>query len=268
MSIEVARAPSRWQEATITAVLPRTPRIVSIFLRSSLGAYHAGQHVDVRLTAPDGYAAERSYSIASAPGAGQIELAIERLDDGEVSPFFFDVAATGDTIDIRGPIGGHFVWQHDDGGPLLLIGGGSGVVPLVSIARHRAATSPQTQALLIYSARTWEDLAFRDELLDLQSGDDNFKLVFATTRGPRRRPGDVEQRLDARVLHDIVARWSPAQTPRHIYVCGSNRFVEAMTGGLVQDGVAPERIRAERYGGTGTDTRGGTGGTAGGTAGP
>lgn len=250
MSADVAQAPSRWQEAAITAVLPRTPRIVSIFLESSLGAYLAGQHVDVRLTAPNGYAAERSYSIASAPGAEHIELAIERLDDGEVSPFFFDVAAKGDTIDIRGPIGGHFVWQSEDGGPLLLIGGGSGIVPLLSIARHRAATSPQTQALLVYSARTWEDLAFRDELLDLQFRDDNFKLMLVTTRGPRHRPDDVEQRLDAHVLHDIVARWLPTVTPRHVYVCGSNRFVEAMTGGLVQYGVAPRRIRAERYGGT------------------
>jgi ferredoxin-NADP reductase len=248
VSSEAAQPASRWQETEIVDVVVQTPHIVSVFLRDSIGAYEAGQHVDVRLTAPDGYAAERSYSIASAPGAKTIELAIERLDDGEVSPFFFDVARAGDTIDIRGPIGGHFVWRTADGGPLLLIGGGSGVVPLMAIARHRAATALQTQALLVYSARTWEDLAFREELLAQQSRDDNFSMVIATTRGARHRVGDLERRLDRDSLRAIVAQWKFA--PRHVFVCGSNRFVEAMTGGLVQDGMPAARIRAERYGGT------------------
>jgi ferredoxin-NADP reductase len=238
---------TRWQEATIVNVAACTPRIVSIFLRAAIAPHAAGQHVDVRLTAADGYAAERSYSIASAPGAELVELAVERLDDGEVSPFFFDVAAAGDTIEIRGPIGGHFIWRAEDGGPLLLIGGGSGIVPLVAIARHRATSSPQTDALLIYSARTWEDLAFRDELLDLHARDAAFSLVIVTTRGPRHRPDDRERRIDRDSLRAIVAQWG--FSPRHAYVCGSNPFVEAVARSLVEDGAAPETIRAERYGG-------------------
>ena len=227
----------------------QTGRVVSIFLRVPLGSYEAGQHVDVRLTAPDGYAAQRSYSIASAPGAADIELAIERLDEGEVSPYFFDVATSGDTIELRGPIGGHFVWRPSDGGPLLLVGGGSGVVPLMSMLRHRAATSPQTQALLAYSARTWDDVIFRDELLDQAARDANFRLVLATTRGQSPRPGDFSRRIDRVGFSELLARWG--QAPRHVYVCGSTPFVEAATSNLLAEGLAPRIIRAERYGGTG-----------------
>jgi ferredoxin-NADP reductase len=245
----VAAAPSRWQEAIIEDVVPRTSRVVSIFLRAAIGPYEAGQHVDVRLSAPDGYQAQRSYSIASAPGAASLELAVERLEDGEVSPFFFDVARPGDTIDVRGPIGGHFVWRSDDGGPLLLIGGGSGIVPLMAIARQRAATAPQTTALLVYSARAWEELVFRDELLGIEAHDRNFGLVIATTRGPRHRPDDLERRLDRPALRAITTRWG--RTARHVYVCGSNRFVEAVTGSLVFEGMPADRIRTERYGGSG-----------------
>jgi ferredoxin-NADP reductase len=142
-------ATSRWQEAVIERIVPRTPRVISVFLRVRLDAYVAGQHVDVRLTAPDGYQAQRSYSIASAPGAKDIELAIERLEDGEVSPFFHEVARPGDTIEVRGPIGGHFIWRAEDGGPILLIGGGSGVVPLMAIVREWSATEPKTPVLLV-----------------------------------------------------------------------------------------------------------------------
>jgi len=136
---EPSGAKLRWQEATINAVTPDTPRVKRFLLAPSAPfPFRAGQHVDVRLTAPDGYRAERSYSIASAPeDTARIELAIERLDDGEVSPFFHDVAEIGDAIELRGPIGGHFVWDVNDGGPLLLLGGGSGVVPLMSMLRHR-----------------------------------------------------------------------------------------------------------------------------------
>jgi len=141
---------SRWQEAVIERVVHQTPRVTSIFLRAALGPYEAGQHVDVRLTAPDGYQAERSYSIASAPGADRIELAIERLEGGEVSPYFHEVARPGDTFEIRGPIGSHFVWRSSDGGPLLLIGGGSGVVPLMAMVRYRATAGWDTMTLLVY----------------------------------------------------------------------------------------------------------------------
>jgi len=242
-------APSRWQEATIDRVVTRTPRVVSVFLSAPLPPHEAGQHVDVRLTAPDGYQAQRSYSIASAPGAWPLELAIERLDDGEVSPYFHDVVRPGDTFEVRGPIGGHFVWRPEDGGPLLLVGGGSGIVPLVAIARHRAAVSPSTEALLVYSARAWDELIFRDELFERRARDVNLKVAVTTTRERRRDGVDYDRRLDRSLLAEILGRWKRA--PRHAYVCGSNAFVEAVTSALVAEGVAPRIVRAERYGGTG-----------------
>ena len=242
-------APSRWQPAVIERVEPRTRRVTSVFLRTALASHEAGQHIDVRLSAPDGYAAQRSYSIASAPGAELIELAVEALDDGEVSPYFHDVARPGDAIEVRGPIGGHFVWRGGDGGPLLLIGGGSGIVPLVAMVRQRALVAPATVTLLVYSARAWEDLIFRDELLAAEAGDPNFSFVVATTRGPRHRADDIDRRLDSTTLTALLARWNA--TPRHVYVCGSNGFVEAVTSSLVQDGVPAARVRVERYGGSG-----------------
>jgi ferredoxin-NADP reductase len=241
--------PSRWQEATIERVVARTPRVVSVFLSALLPPHEAGQHVDVRLTAPDGYQAQRSYSIASAPAAVPLELAIERLEDGEVSPYFHDVARAGDTFEVRGPIGGHFIWRPQDGGPLLLVGGGSGVVPLVAITRRRAEVSPSTEALLVYSARAWDEIIFRDELFERKARDANLQVVVTTTREPRRDQVDYDRRLERSVLSEILGRWQRA--PRHAYVCGSNAFVEAVTSALVAEGVPPRTIRAERYGGTG-----------------
>src|ERR1700681_898450 len=218
-----ATAPSRWQEAVIDRIVPQTRRIVSVFLRVRLDPHLAGQHVDVRLTAPDGYEAQRSYSIASAPGAEDIELAIERLEDGEVSPFFHEVARPGDTIELRGPIGGHFVWRAEDGGPILLVGGGSGIVPLVAIVRDWSAAEPKTPVLLAYSARTWEELVFRDELLNTQAHQSNFIFIVTTTRGPRHRPEDFDRRLDHSLLREVLTRWG--RIARDVYVCGSNVFV-------------------------------------------
>jgi ferredoxin-NADP reductase len=238
---------ARWQEAIIDRIVPRTSRVISVFLRVRLGAYQAGQHVDVRLTAPDGYQAQRSYSIASAPGSDGIELAIERLEDGEVSAFFHNVAQPGDAIEVRGPIGGYFVWRAADGGPTLLVAGGSGVVPLVAIARDWAATDTRTPMLLIYSARTWEELIFREELLSTQQQQPNFTLVLTTTRGPRHRPEDFDRRVDHSLLHEVLLRWG--HVARGVYVCGSNAFVEAVTTGLVQGDVPAARIRTERFGG-------------------
>jgi ferredoxin-NADP reductase len=242
-----AAAPSRWQEAVIDRIVPQTRRIVSVFLRVRLDPHLAGQHVDVRLTAPDGYEAQRSYSIASAPGAEDIELAIERLENGEVSPFFHEIARPGDTIEVRGPIGGYFVWRAEDGGPILLVGGGSGIVPLMAIVREWSTTQPKTQVLLAYSARTWEELVFRDELLNTQAHEPNFTFVATTTRGPRHRPDDFDRRFDRSLLHQMLTRWS--RTASDVYVCGSNVFVEAITSSLVLEAVPPGRIRTERYGG-------------------
>jgi ferredoxin-NADP reductase len=244
---EPSAAPARWQEAVIGRIVPRTTRVISVYLRVRLGPRTAGQHVDVRLTAPDGYQAQRSYSIASAPTSDEVELAIERLDDGEVSPYFHDVAQPGDTIEVRGPIGGHFVWNGADGGPVLLIAGGSGIVPLMAIVRDWLVTEPRTPMLLAYSARTWEELVFRDELLNTQASERNFTFIATTTRGPRHRSEDFDRRLDQPLLHQVLTRWG--HTARAVYVCGSNAFVESVTTGLVLEAVPPGRIRTERFGG-------------------
>jgi ferredoxin-NADP reductase len=241
-------AATPWREAVIERIERRTSRVVSLFLRVALGPTEAGQHLDVRLTAPDGYQAQRSYSIASAPGDPLIELAIERLEDGEVSPYFVDVALPGDTIEVRGPLGGHFVWRAEDGGPLLLVAGGSGIAPLMSILRHRARVAPLTDALLVYSSRTWDEVIFRDELLRADDEDARMQVIVTTTRGPRHRPSDLERRLDRDALRGLLARWGVA--PAHAYVCGSTPFVEAVANALVDEGVSAERVKTERYGGS------------------
>jgi ferredoxin-NADP reductase len=238
----------RWQRAVVTAIVARTPTIKSFFfeLPEPFG-YMAGQHVDVRLTAPDGYRALRSYSIASSPeNSHTIELAIERLQDGEVSPFFHDVVAVGDNIELRGPIGGYFIWSVADGGPLLLVGGGSGVVPLMSMLRHRKATNSRVPALLLFSARTWEDALYRDELLELSGRHDGFDLVFTLTREPARRSGDFGRRVDAAMMTDVLARLPKA--PALVFVCGANPFVDAVADGAVAAHVPEAAIRTERYG--------------------
>lgn len=238
---------SLWKEALIERIEPATPRIASVFLKSDVGRHIAGQHLDVRLTASDGYEAQRAYSIASAPGEALVELIIEKLDDGEVSPYFHEVAQAGDSIEVRGPLGGHFIWRAEDGGPLLLLAGGSGVAPLMAMVRDWARGGTSTPLLLVYSARTWEELAFRDELLRLEARHPAFRLVAATTRGPKQRAGDSERRIDAASLRQILAGWQ--QRPRHVYVCGSNRFVEGVTRGLPDASLPAGIIRTERYGG-------------------
>lgn len=236
-----------WQEAVIERVEQRTPRVKSFFLRSTIARHEAGQHVDVRLTAADGYSAQRSYSIASVPGDSTIELVLERLADGEVSTFLHDTAVPGDTIELRGPIGGHFIWTGTTGGPLLLIAGGSGVAPLMSILRARRNAAPQTETLLVYSARTWDDLIFRDELLSMEGADPRVKLVVVTTRELPRRTRDLSARLDSAALRAILTAWG--RSPAQVYVCGGTPFVELVTRALMVDGVPPGRVRTERYGG-------------------
>ncbi|TGP51976.1 oxidoreductase [bacterium M00.F.Ca.ET.230.01.1.1] len=237
-----------WQAATITRIEKRTPRVTSFWFQPSRPFTHlAGQHVDVRLTAPDGYQARRSYSIASAPEAGAaVELAIERLDDGEVSPFFHDVAAVGDEIELRGPLGGHFIWEESDGGPILLIGGGSGVVPLMAMARHRTLRNAAVPVALVFSARVWDEVIFRDELIGLDDRLDGFSLVLTLTREQARRPSDYSRRVDARMMAQAIERLPKA--PRLAYVCGSNAFVSAAAQALIDADVPAGIIRTERYG--------------------
>lgn len=224
-----------------------TPRTVNVFLAAPLPASIAGQHLVAQLSAPDGYAAQRSYSIASRPGAEHVELLIEKLDDGEVSPFFHEVARPGDTIEVRGPLGGHFVWRASDGGPLLLVAGGSGIAPLMAMVRDWAQTAVEVPLLMVCSAQRWDELAFREELQTLQAQEPRFTFVAVTTRDEVRRSGDLGVRLDANALRQLLQRWD--HLPQHAYVCGANRFVEAVAQGLVDAGVAPGLVRTERYGG-------------------
>lgn len=242
-----SRAPLPWIETVVESVIPRTARVSSLMLQDVLGPMRAGQHVDLRLVAEDGYEARRSYSIASAPGSDRLELMVERLDDGEVSPFLHDVARAGDRLQLRGPIGGHFVWDAASGGPLLLVAGGSGVAPLMSMLRHRARMAPDVRALLVYGARTWADLVYRDELIDAAARDPHFTFLIATSRDAARRDGDRVGRIDRAVLRDALDRW--ALVPAHAYVCGSTGFVETVAGALVAEGVDASLIRTERYGG-------------------
>lgn len=238
----------KWQTATLTRIIPQTPRITSFFFTLATPfTFVAGQHVDVRLTAADGYRAMRSYSIASAPGDDTtIELAIELLDDGEVSSFFHEVAMVGDAIEMRGPLGGYFLWPASGSEPVLLAGGGSGVVPLMSMIRHRRAIGETRPCVLLYSARTMRDVLYCDELLELDGYRDGFSLVLTLTRERATRAGDFSRRIDADLVLEALARLP--ERPAVAYVCGSNAFVNTATDGVLSAGVSERVIRTERYG--------------------
>jgi ferredoxin-NADP reductase len=249
METTIAVGHVQWQEAVIERIERQTERVKSFLLRPrTWRSFRAGQHLDVRLTAPDGYQAQRSYSVASAPEFEEFyELVVERLDDGEVSPFLHDVAEVGDVIEIRGPIGGHFAWGLEDGGPLLLIGGGPGVAPLLSIVRHRSAVGGEVPAILLHAARTWDNVVFREELIARDAAEANFTLLLSLSRDTARRPQDFGRRIDASLLSITLARLGTA--PRLTFACGSNAFVEAVTGYLLDLGSDPKTIRTERFGG-------------------
>jgi ferredoxin-NADP reductase len=209
--------------------------------------HRAGQHVDIRLTAEDGYQASRSYSIASAPGE-PLAISVERLPEGEVSPYLVDVAEVGDMFEVRGPVGGYFVWEVEDGGPLLLVAGGSGIVPLMAMLRHRAASGSGVLARLLYSSRTYEDIVYREELDRLAASDGRLEIIHTLTR---EQPADWEGhtgRVDDALLAE--ASWPVVERPL-VYVCGPTGFVEAVAEGLVGLGHDPARVRTERFGATG-----------------
>jgi ferredoxin-NADP reductase len=230
-----------WQLARVVEVAPENARTKSIVLDAHDWPGHLpGQHVDVRLTAEDGYQVQRSYSIASAPQDEKLVLTVERLADGEVSPYLTDVLQPGDELELRGPIGGYFVWQEALGGPLLLVAGGSGVVPLRAMLRHHRATASEIPVRLLYSARTRDDLIYRDELEDYET----------TITLTREQPPNWNGRT-GRVGPDLLAEtaWSPAERPL-VYVCGPTGFVEAVADALVTIGHSPARIRTERFGPT------------------
>jgi len=238
----------RWQNATVTEIVRRSPTVLSFFFRlPEFIPFIAGQHVSVRLTAPDGYRAQRSYSIASAPETtDHIELAIERLENGEVSPFFHDVVEVGDEIELSEPIGGHFIWRVEDGGPMLLVGGGSGVVPFVSMARQRALVGSTAPMLLLFSARTRHELLFIEELGKVRSRGDGFGMVVTLTREEMPPAGVSKGRIDAAIIAAALTRL-PGR-PKRIYICGSNAFVENAAQHAMDAGMEPGMIATERYG--------------------
>jgi ferredoxin-NADP reductase len=209
--------------------------------------HRAGQHVDIRLTADDGYQAQRSYSIASAPDDDLLSLTIERLDDGEVSPYLTDVLEVGDELELRGPIGGYFVWESSLRRPLQLIAGGSGIVPLRAMLRHWVAAGRPVAARVLYSARSLDRVIYREELSGLAAYDEADVRMALTRAWPDGWPGP-RGRID-RALVD-AAVWPPRERPR-IYVCGPTPFVEAAAELLVASGHRPESIKTERFGPTG-----------------
>ncbi|MGA7670369.1 MAG: ferredoxin reductase [Nitrolancea sp.] len=239
----------RWWNGEVVEKIQDTPTASSMTVNvPGWPGHRAGQHVDVRLTAEDGYQAVRSYSIASAPDDPNLMLTIERLDDGEVSPYLVDDVLPGDPIEFLGPIGGFFVWSPDMGGPLLLIAGGSGIAPLMSIARHRVRTGSDVPLRMLYSARSDQDLIFRNELDEAASSHSGFELTYTLTR--RHPPGwtGFARRIDLDMLRDVA--WEPAQQPI-IYICGPTPFVEVASSLLLELGHDPQRIRTERFGPTG-----------------
>jgi ferredoxin-NADP reductase len=228
-----------WQVAELVDVVDETPRVRSLVLDVPAWPGHrAGQHVDVRLTAEDGYQAQRSYSIASAPEDDRLVLTVERLDDGEVSPYLTEELRPGDRLELRGPIGGYFVWEAALGGPLLLVGGGSGVVPLAAMLRHRAAVGSDVPARLLYSVRSPEEVIYR------HLGD----VTYTYTRTQPPGWDGYARRIDADMLREVT--WPPAERPL-VYVCGPTPLVERVAGTLVDLGHDPARIRTERFGPTG-----------------
>ncbi len=247
--VDPSRNEVRWQSARVVAIEAATSRIKSFSLAPEIPfEFYPGQHVDVRLTAEDGYTALRSYSIASSPvETSRIELSIERLDNGEVSPFFHDTVVVGDVVEMRGPLGGHFILRPEDVGPILLVGGGSGVVPLVSMVRFQQGRDTAIPIVLLVSARTWDDILYREELLSGEASIPYFHVTFVLTRDAPRRPVDYGHRIDATIVAASLKHL--LSWPKRVYICGSNPFVNAAADSAIVAGISPPIIRTERYGG-------------------
>jgi ferredoxin-NADP reductase len=235
-----------WQTATVSSVTDETPAVRTLTLAvPDWPGHQAGQHLDIRLTGDDGYRAERSYSIASAPGE-PVAITVERLDDGEVSPYLTQDVQAGDEFEVRGPIGGYFVWEATDHAPLLLLAGGSGVVPLRAMLRHRSQTGSSAPARLLYSVRSLPEVIYRAEL---DAEPDGVQVRYTLTR--QQPPGwtGYARRLDPAMMAEVA--WPVAQAPA-AYVCGPTNFVEAAAADLVALGYPAQRVRTERFGATGT----------------
>ena len=238
-----------WRVAEVLEVRPETARASTLVLRvPDWPGHRPGQHVDIRLTAEDGYQAQRSYSIASPPGAGHLVLTVDRIEDGEVSPYLTDVLEPGDELELRGPIGGYFVWEATDDGPLFLIAGGSRVVPLMAMLRHRAAAGSRVPARLLASWRGAEDIIYRDELARLAGMGDGLAVAHALTRSRPAGWTGYGRRIDAAMLGEFG--FPPGERPR-VFVCGPTALVEAAAAALVALGHPPARVKTERFGPSG-----------------
>lgn len=244
-----ARGSINWQLGTVVDTITETPRTRSLVLElPDWQGHRAGQHVDVRLTAEDGYQAQRSYSIASAPEDRRLALTVDRLPDGEVSPYLVDEVRSGDQIELRGPIGGYFTWNVADGGPLLLIGGGSGVVPLMAMLRHRAAQHSTVQARLLLSSRSADEIIYRRELEQLGANDAALRVVHTLTRSQPPDWTGYRRRIDRGMVEAVA--WPAPEQPL-IFICGPTPLVEAVATICVELGHAASHIKTERFGATG-----------------
>ena len=238
-----------WRIGTVSDVKPETAKVASIVIDVPGWQGHLpGQHVDVRLTADDGYQAQRSYSIASAPEDSGVTITVERLDDGEVSPYLVGELRASDKIELRGPIGGYFVWRAPGDRPLLLIAGGSGVVPMMAMIRHRAAAGDHTPVRMLYSSRTFEDVIYREELVRLSAADDSLDVRHTLTRSHPDGWRGYTRRLDRQMIDEVA--W-PAKSQPATFICGPTSFVESAASLLVEHGYDARSIKTERFGATG-----------------
>lgn len=239
-----------WQIGKVVEIRQETPRVKSLVIDLPDRIRHqAGQHVDVRLTAEDGYQAQRSYSIASPPEDEHLMLTVEYVDDGEVSPYLIEVLQVGYPLELRGPIGGYFVWNAvDDGPPLLLVAGGSGVAPLMAMLRHRANSGSKVPTTLLYSSRNHEEIIFREELDRLAANDPRLRIVHTLTRQQPEAWSGYSRRIDPMMLMEVA--WKPSQDPL-AYVCGPTALVETVASYLQEFGYDPARIKTERFGPSG-----------------
>jgi ferredoxin-NADP reductase len=249
MARAAVRGRLNWMLGEVVELIDETPRVRSVVLDIPHWPGHlAGQHVDVRLTAEDGYQAERSYSIASAPEERRLVLTVERLPDGEVSSYLVGELRPGDSLELRGPIGGYFVWEARMGGPLLLVAGGSGIVPLMAMLRHREASRAVVGARLVYSSRSWKEIIYREELERLASRPDGPRVTHTLTR--TQPPGwtGYGRRVDGAMLTEVA--WPPSHAPT-AFICGPTPFVEAVASALVLLGYPARNVKTERFGPTG-----------------
>lgn len=238
-----------WQLADVVDSVVETPSVRSLILSVPNWERHRpGQHIDVRLTAEDGYQAQRSYSIASAPEEPTVSITVERLPDGEVSPYLVDELQPGDKLELRGPIGGYFTWTASDGGPLLLVAGGSGVVPLMAMIRHRAAARASVPTRLLFSSRTFDDIIYREELERLPMENGKLEVIHTLTRQQPEGWKGLRRRIDHQILDQVA--WPAADQPL-TFICGPTRMVEGVATWLTDLGYDPARVKTERFGPTG-----------------